>query len=573
MPVVQQDAGDLIVTTDSYRLQLNANDGTWADLTRGGVPAARLYLPGAVDTVEERDVTLSVAAPTVTVKEDCVRLTVRCQSSLWGMRVVKLRCYDEVIHVDVRVQGSGAIDTVRLFSGWTPEGPTHSSLTADLLFTPSPAARYSQYLPPDATAVISASDDGLTPTPFFAPAPLCFCVRASEALWLGFAACPEPGDLTFEDYIFEGHGGFELSLRYAGHTEAQGEWTSPAVAVVSGADEYDTLEASCVWRNACGTTPCHNTGSALWWHSPIFSGWGEQMALAAVARQPGRAVDLSTQSNYEDWLGILAQNGLNPGIVIIEQKWQADYGDPWPDAAKWPDMAGFIRDQHADGRRVILSWRAWDAEGVPLEEQIRGGDGPAFVDPTHPAYWQRLQTNVERLIGELDADGLKIDGAHLTPHGPDARAHNRSWGIELLRDLVAHISDAAKVAKDDALIIAQTADPYFANIVDMISLNGLTPMEPYDVSGAHAVLTQMTHRARVVRAACRDWLINTDNWPNIDRAQWLSYIQRQPYLGIPSLSYATRIDSTGEPLRPEDYAAVAQAWKVFRRSRRQMSEA
>ncbi len=573
MPVVQQDASNLVVRADAYRLQLDTNDGTWAELARGNAPAGRFYLPGAVDAVGTRDVTLGVAAPTVKVTDDCVRLTVRCQSSLWGTRVVKLRCYDEVIHIDIRVQGEGDIDTVRLFSGWTPNGPAHSSLTADLVFTPAPTGRYSQYLPSDASAVISASKNvgDLEAAPFFAPAPLCFCIRASEALWLGFAACPEPGDLTFEDYVFEGHGGFELSLRYAGHTGVQGEWTSPAIAVVSGADEYDALEASCVWRNACGTTPCHNNGSALWWHSPIFSGWGEQMALAAMARQPGRAADLSTQSNYEDWLAVLERNGLNPGIVVIEHKWQADYGDPWPDPAKWPDMAGFIRDQHTAGRHVVLAWKAWDTEGVPPQEHLQSINGPAAVDPTHPRYWQRLHTTAERLMGELDADGLKIDAAHLTPRATTAHAYNHSWGIELLRDLVAHLSDAAKSIKEDALIMAQTADPYFANIVDMISLNGLTPLEPSNVASAHAVLTQMTHRARVVRAACRDWLINTDNWPNIDRAQWLSYIQRQPYLGIPSLSYATQIDSTGEPLRPEDYAAVAQAWKVFRRSRRLMS--
>ncbi|MFN8482211.1 MAG: hypothetical protein U0768_04000 [Anaerolineae bacterium] len=569
MPAVQQAKHDLIVTTDAYRLQLDARDGTWADLARGGVPVARLYLPGAVDTLDGHDVTLSVSAPTVKVKDNCVRVTVRCQSSLWGARVVKLRCYDDVIHLDVRVQGDGAIDTVRLFSGWTAAGPAHSSLTADLLFTPGPTDRYSQYLPPNTRAIISASEqaDGPTPASFFAPAPLCFCIRASEALWLGFAACPEPGDLTFEDYVFEGHGGFELGLTYSGHTRAQGEWTSPAIALVSGADEYDTLEMSCMWRNAAGTTPCHNGASALWWHSPIFSGWGEQMALAAVSRQPGRAADFCTQSNYEDWLGVLAAHDLNPGIVIVEQKWQSHYGDPWPDPARWPDMAGFIQAQHAAGRRVILSWKAWDAEGVPPGEHIQDDGELAHVDPTQPDYWQRLQTRVERLIGDLDADGLKIDAAHLTPHGPRGHAHARTWGIELLRDLVAHLSDAAKSTKEDALIIAQTTDPYFANIVDMISLNGLTPLQPYNVSGAHAVLTQLTHRARVARAACRDWLVAADGWPCLDRAQWLSYIQRQPYLGVPTLSFATRIDSTGEALRPEDYAAVANAWKVFRRSR------
>jgi len=50
-----------------------------------------------------------------------------------------------------------------------------------------------------------------------------------------------------------------------------------------------------------------------------------------------------------------------------------------------------------------------------------------------------------------------------------------------------------------------------------------------------------------------------------DKAAWRAYVQLQPALGVPSLYYATHIDSTGEALTEEDYALVRAAWAQYRK--------
>lgn len=567
MPELQRIGQQYVVETDQYRFSIDAQDGTWAEISREDAPIARLYLPGAVAAMDAPDVTMEVSAPLVKERADAVVFTIQSRSSRWGLRATRLRCREDVVDLDIRVNGDGLIDTVHFFGGFSPTGPIRSTPHFNCLFTPAPTARLKQHFDPNAHAIISVHDhhDRQNGAWVFAftPAPLCYCVRATQANWLALAVCANPGSHTFEDYIYDGSHGFELRLNYAGHTAVAGEWTSPRLALVGGADEYDALEAGCAWRNLCGASPQHNQPSALWWRSPIFSGWGEQLVLARATG--GRAADYCTQANYERWIEMLGEQGLNPGIIVIDDKWQDKYGDPRPDKDKWPRMHDFIRQQHEAGRHVLLWWKAWDPEGVPVDEQVQGSPWPeGSVDPTNRAYWQRLQANAQFLIGDLGADGFKVDFTHRTPYGHTAQAQGESWGVELLRDLIAHLSDAAKDIKEDALILTQTPDPYFANIVDMIRLNSLTQVEPrYELSMGD-ILTHMTHRARVARAASADWLIDTDNWPNLDREQWLGYVQRQPYLGIPSLYYVTQLDSTGEALRPEDYALVAQTWKVYR---------
>ena len=70
---------------------------------------------------------------------------------------------------------------------------------------------------------------------------------------------------------------------------------------------------------------------------------------------------------------------------MIDDKWQATYGGNEPDAAKWPDLRGWIADRHERGQHVLLWWKAWDPEGLPAELCIRRPDGvPVALDPTNP---------------------------------------------------------------------------------------------------------------------------------------------------------------------------------------------
>jgi hypothetical protein len=60
------------------------------------------------------------------------------------------------------------------------------------------------------------------------------------------------------------------------------------------------------------------------------------------------------------------------------------------------------------------------------------------------------------------------------------------------------------------------------------------------------------------------YLVDTDQWPIADRAQWRDYLTAQSRLGVPALYYAERIDGSGEELTADDLALVAETWRRYR---------
>ncbi len=329
----------------------------------------------------------------------------------------------------------------------------------------------------------------------------------------------------------------------------------------------------CDALRACGWAPDHGRGPAQgWWQEPMFCGWGEQVSQefhdglrpivdVAVPRAPDRA----TQANYEHWLAALETQGLDPGTVVIDDKWQASYGLNDVDRSKWPDLPGFIAGQHARGRHVLLWLKAWDPAGLPPEECICDAAGkPLGVDPGAPAYRARFAAQVRHMLCDLGADGFKVDFTHLIPRGRDGRSQGGAWGLELLRQWLAILSDAATTAKPDALIVTHTANPYVADLVDMLRLNDVAGL----VDVRASIVPDMMHRGRIARAASPYWLIDSDNWPCLTRVQWRDYIRAQGAgtFGVPSLYHAERLGwgPTDEPLDADDYAAVRVAWATYR---------
>jgi hypothetical protein len=309
-------------------------------------------------------------------------------------------------------------------------------------------------------------------------------------------------------------------------------------------------------RAAASARPAPAQGAG-WWSTTIFCGWGAQCHHAAV--EHGRAPDYARQELYEQFLATLAANQLDPGIVVLDDKWQASYGDNAADPDKWPDLAGFIREQHARGRRVLLWLKLWDPEGLPAEECLRNAAGlPSAVDPTNPAFERRLRAAVRRMLGAdgYGADGFKIDFSARTPSGPGLLRAGREWGLELMRRYLGILYNEAKRAKPDALIMTHTPHPYLADVTDMIRLN--------DVNVGKEIVPAMTHRARVAAIACPGTPVDTDNWPVSDRASWRTYLPLQAALGVPSLYYVDHIDSTGEPLEAEDYQLLRDVWGSYR---------
>ncbi|MEW8979308.1 MAG: hypothetical protein AB2385_12955 [Symbiobacterium sp.] len=381
--------------------------------------------------------------------------------------------------------------------------------------------------------------------------------------WIMAGLIVRPGEHLFTGFHYDGmEDGFSLRLAYEGQTAVDGEFVSPGVLFLfNQPDPYAGLERYVTELVSRGLVDVGQPADLPgWWREPIFCGWGAQCHLANLTGT--RAPALANQANYDRFLAALESHGLRPGIVVLDDKWAAAYALGEADPAKWPDLKGWIAGRHNAGQRVLLWWKAWDPEGLPADQCVTNSAGlPVAADPSNPAYEETLRRAVRLMLSSqgYDADGFKVDFSARTPSGPGLRRHGREWGVELLYRLLWILHDEAKRVKPDALVMTHTPNPYFARVTDMIRLN--------DINTGSPVVAQMRHRARVARAALPHHLIDTDNWPMPSRAAWREYLQVQPELGVPSLYFATALD-TMEALEEEDYAALRQlfaaAWADLR---------
>jgi hypothetical protein len=269
----------------------------------------------------------------------------------------------------------------------------------------------------------------------------------------------------------------------------------------------------------------------------------------------------ATQENYDRFLAELDRHGVVPATIAIDDKWQETYGRNRPDTTKWPDLRGWIAERHERGQRVLLWWKAWDAEGLPPELCIRRRDGaPIAFDPSADGAAELVEQMMEELCGPsgLDADGLKIDFTARTPSGASLVGSGRAWGIALLHELLRLVYHQVKHAKPDALVITQTPHPSFADVTDMVRLNDMLRLDDPGPIRPETVVPQMRYRADVVHAALPDRLVDTDDWTIPDLATWRDYLAVKPELGVPAFYYTTHLDLTGEPLEDADYAALRE---------------
>jgi hypothetical protein len=555
----------VIVDGRGFALEI-AGDGMFADLrTESGLIRLRPF--AALDTIGAPDETLAVEPPRL-VAPGVVE--VRRRSTVWEEATVRLACADDGLQVHTSVRGRGALDTARLLAVRSllpglPNGLLPSGTSSTTLFTPNPDDPERVSRPAAESCVIGVVGDSEPGRGhwFFTPAPLYFVLGD-----IGVSVIDTVDRLRFPQLRWEGADrAFAVALEYEGHTHVDGTFDAPMLLLTPGVDDaYDGLRAhreSLVVRGAA-PEPAPRTTPA-WWSEPIFCGWGAQVARADAAGL--RAPDLATQAEYDDYLGTLEREGLVPGTLTIDDKWQSTYGRNEPDTVKWPDLAGWIADRHERGQRVLLWWKAWDAEGLPPELCVRNAAGAALgFDPSVAEARSELASIVARMLGTdgLDADGLKIDFTARTPSGYAAESAG-GWGIALLHELLRVVYDAAKAAKPDSLVVTQTPHPAFVDVTDMIRLNDMLRLG--DGTAPASVVPQMRHRAQVVRAACPELLIDTDDWAVPSLAAWREYLREKPALGVPALYYADFLDGSGARLGPEDYEALRETWSEWRKAR------
>jgi hypothetical protein len=577
--------GTVAVTAPGYRLTV-APDGVTARLATDGAHPVELQLPGALDRTGAADETLSTSAPALDTGGPEPVVTVTRRSTAWTRAATRIVCTPDGPELTWTVHGDGTLTDVALLAtrsalGGRGTGLRPSGHAWHTLFTPNPGPPRRLLRGAGESAVVGACGDARPGRGhwFFTPAPLCFAFTEAALpddtdpavplpaphTWCTVSLGAPVGELTFTQavHVPSDHG-WHLRLDYEGHTRVEGSFRTPAVLLAPGRpDPYSGLRDHRAWLQARGWAPDPTpSGRPDWWSEPMFCGWGAQMARARDTGTPAPA--LSTRDEYDAHLAHLERHGLDPGTVVIDDKWQRVYASWEPDTDKWPDLRGWIAGQHERGRRVLLWWRAWATEGLPDGLCVRTPDGaPVAFDPGHPDARALLAANIDRMLAPdgLDADGLKIDFTADTPSGHSLAAEGRKWGIALLYDQLATIHRAAKAAKPDSLVVTHTPHPAFAEVTDMIRLNDMLRLDDPD---PHAdVVPQMRYRAAVTRASCPGLLVDTDDWCAPDLAQWRAYTAEKPALGVPALYVSTCLDRTGEALEEQDYAALREQWAAL----------
>lgn len=553
----------LVLRADRYSLSF-PNDRPFVRLESAQGELLVELLPfSSVHPLNGRDETYVTGQWVTHENAGSVDITLTARSTSWTSKTYRFHCSPDRFTYDIVLEGSGALAEAVYFGGYYVEslrwstGFFWSGQRFGQVFNPEPNIPETFHLPPSSGTKIDMTG---VPIPnkgdwFFTPPPFCFAGEHDSG-WLAMGVEAAPGQNTYTEYGYHGGlGAFYLSLSYEGHTLVDGEYTLPAIGFDFAADEYTAVAAHVAALREAGYAPIPDrNGSPSWWRQPIFCGWGSQCYVAS--QEKGHAPNFARQELYDGFLSALEAQDIQPGIVVLDDKWQASYGDNRVDEAKWPDVRGFIDRQHAAGRKVLLWLKAWDPEGVPVEECVTHAGGlPVAIDVTHPAFEARLRESVREMLGAdgYDADGFKIDFTARIPSGYGLSAYdNATWGLEMMRRYLEILYSEAKLVKPDALVMSHTPHPYLSDVLDMIRLN--------DINIGTDVNRAMQHRQRIARIACPEAIIDTDNWPITDKATWRGYVEIQPELGVPSLYFATHIDRTGEPLTDEDYNAIRKAF-------------
>ena len=547
------------VRARAYRLEMLPDRPAARVFAPDGRLMAELFLLFSCHQTGRQDVSSRISPWQAEKTAEGYVLTARADSCAWEEKTVSLHLLEDRVVYAPAVRGSGNLETLELLSGfYTGSNPRHSNARfysgffGESLFNPEPDGREAYFHPVEERALIDMTG---VPIPgrhgwFFTPPPFCFVLRNGETcMTLGVAA--EPGKHTFSEVEYLGGAGQGLLVRYDGYTPVSGAYSLPRVHMLFGGEEYRLLEDFCAAER---TADRPEYPPASWWKKPIFCGWGAQSALSQDEKVPAPA--LSNQRFYERFTASLDEKGIDPGTVVIDDKWQKHYGRNDVDAEKWPDMKGFIARMHQQGRKVLLWLKAWDPEGVEPGLCVRDFAGaPQAIDPENPGYIALFRRACEEMLspGGLDADGFKIDFTARIPTCPGCEKSGGHWGLELMRDYLALVYGSAKAVKQDALIMCHCPHPYLNDVVDMIRLN--------DVNTGRPVCPQMIHRAKVARAAMPRKLIDTDNWPMPDKQSWLDYVKIQPDLGVPSLYYLWHMDNSPEEITERDLDAVRDAWR------------
>ncbi len=491
----------------------------------------------------------------------------------------------------LEVEGSGSIDRVAIFAGFSPDLLLDSKATMGSLkwarpawnrhWSGSPSSFAMVFNPqpviPGAQRLASTVSQRVTCATTFGPdvfntffAPPLFAYGLGDAFSAGLLAPVNAS--RFNHFAFTSTSGWGFELHYDGKTNVDGRWISPAIRVAPCSDAEAGMRdyADYLRQSGIAPEPSHDIPSWAW--RPMVCSWGQQTVWAnkenGVSPATGTPITpgaggYASQEACEEIIRMLEERDLPYGTFTIDMGWSCCLTIPSPDTRKWPDMKGFIERLHRKGKRVFLWLATWNPGGLDDALKMPHAKGlQDCCDPTNMLFREKLTAAITHAISPegLNADGFKVDFTGDLPRG-DYQPAGNLWGLELMHDYLKLIHDAMKAAKQDTVLETHCANPQFADVTEMIRLNDI-------FSPKEEIRQSMEFRARMAKIALPGYPVDTDNDPFISREAWMDYMRFQPSLGMPSLYTLTHVSFTkpgipAEAILPCDWDEIRRIWNEY----------
>lgn len=523
----------------------------------------RLNPVSAVDACGQKDEETKLDPPEIKKNGEEITVTWTAVSSLWPKKEYIFRLTPDCFLYTVKVHGNGTVDAIEYFIGDRKKRFYGSGYDTADYFAPLGLGNASS---PNRIFTM-AQETHLGFLGGYSPTPLAFSYRMAGAdgrFLLGIAAFPDNSSfdgLTHKSVRFGPDiSRFCLHAGFGGYQSVDGCLESPAIIGLPSASDLKGMSRYAEWHYEHGLPRAVTENTPLWWNGPFFCGWKEQ----AVSPGFEHVEDAASQENYQRMSDTLDARGLRPSAVIIDDKWQNEYGDGIPDEKKWPDMRAFVEEQHQKGRRVVLWFMSWCAEGLKEDECILSASGERLsADPTSPAYRARVRDMMHTLLsadeGCVNADGFKIDFADCVPLERDMRIHEKGlYGISLMYRFMELIYSEAKRIKPDALINTSCCHPLFAAFTDQARLHD-------NHFALRDSVSIMRERAELFNAIMPGISIDTDAGSCGSRRDFMRYARECVSFGIPDIYILNPIEDCA--LTPEDWEEIRDIWESYRREK------
>lgn len=551
-------------------------------------------ISGRINTLEAFEMANNVIDVKTSEVADILVVECYINSDVWEEKKVMYVCNPDKVVSTIAIKGSGQrILNIDYFKGNDSE---QNATEYHKVYVP----RFDWHEPK--VIIDSNQNDSLSCQQWLSPPPFATAfLSETEAIYCGVA--PRIGAYNFMSLDYIGQAGPFFRLTYEGHTVVDESFETPDFIIGFGEhNDNNAIEAYIRYMRSEGYLKNDVVDKKIpdWWRQPIFCSWG-QMRYDYREDHDGHengtfinVTNYSTEAIHRDYMKTFEDKGIKPGTVIIDMGWAKNppYAEPSP--KRWMNMRAFIDEQHEKGIKVLLWYTPVVTQGLPIEACMTLEGKAVAPDPTSPVYQQILAEEIRKMLSSdescLNADGFKIDFTQCTPSESGRftsylesfwalinddvekfmykplsersaliKTHGDKWGVEILKGYIELMYGYMKDVKEDAVLITHTANPYFAEVVDILRLNDLDG-ECEDVLGV------MTNRARISKMCSESWLIDTDNDLMIDKKRWQDYIQLQPALGIPDTYYIKSIATSGEMFDDEDYELLKSVWESYRNS-------